>query len=141
MLDPALPPPANNPRYWVACGGYFAYMFARVATGTSVRVVAASQLMDSPGQEPSVTLLDWTTGKGTARYWVLALLLDSVALVDAYVQTALTANGTAQPAPWASPLASPATMSRVNGDFGSAAERAGVFTIVNGVVLMAGKSF
>jgi len=103
VLDPALPPPANNPRYWVAAGAYHAYMWARVATNTTVRVVAASQLMDAPGQEPSVTMLDWATGLGTARYWTLALLLDGVAMGDTFVRTSLTVNGTTPPTPWGSP--------------------------------------
>jgi hypothetical protein len=33
--------------------------------------------MDAPGQEPSVTMLDWSTGLGTAKYWVNDLLLSS----------------------------------------------------------------
>ena len=36
-----------------------------------------SQYMDAPGQEPSVSMLDWSTGRGTAKYWVNDLLLSS----------------------------------------------------------------
>ena len=44
-------PPDNNPRYWVAAAGYWAYIFARAANeSTSVVQVGASQLMDAPGQ-------------------------------------------------------------------------------------------
>ena len=87
-------PPDNNPRYWVAAAGYFAYMFARAANESATVVqVGASQLMDAPGQEPSVTLLDWASGKGTARLWIVKLLIDSVALGDVIAATTATASG------------------------------------------------
>jgi hypothetical protein len=59
VLKPDLAPPDNAPLYWVACGGMYAYMYGRLTTlrnttGNSVRVLGASQLMDAPGQEPSV---------------------------------------------------------------------------------------
>ncbi len=74
VLGPG-PPPGNNPRYWVAAAAYWAYMWARAARDSAtVRAVGASQFMDAPGQEPSVTLVDWSTGKGTARFWVVDLL-------------------------------------------------------------------
>ena len=73
------PPPGNNPRYWVAAAGYWAYMFAKaVNESATVRQVGASQLMDAPGQEPSVTLLDWSTGLGTARFWAVKLISESI---------------------------------------------------------------
>ena len=89
-------PPGNNPRYWVASGSYFVYLFARVATlpHTTVDVVGHSQLMDAPGQEPSVTLLDWTTGAGTAAYWATWLAVRAFALGDAFVASNVT-NATA----------------------------------------------
>jgi hypothetical protein len=98
VLTPGLSPPDNAPRYWVASAGYFAYMFARVAAAsTAVRVVGASQLMDAPGQEPSVTMLDWSTGEGTARLWVVQLLVAATEPGDRLVGTAatVTGNGTA----------------------------------------------
>jgi hypothetical protein len=39
-----------------------------------VDVVGESQLVGFPSQFPSVTLIDWTTGKPNARYAVLELL-------------------------------------------------------------------
>lgn len=102
----AQPVPANAPLYWVASAGYFAYMFCRVAASSAtVRSLGASQLMDAPGQEPSVTLLDWVrarwvlaggveprrlaqvSGNGTARYWVVKLIRESTTQGDALVQT------------------------------------------------------
>lgn len=77
VLNPELPVPANAPRYWVASAGYFAYMFCRVARASAtVRSLGASQLMDAPGQEPSVTMLDWVwarVGMRAPRAWRVVL--------------------------------------------------------------------
>ena len=93
VLGPGAPP-ANNPRYWVAAAGYWAYMWARAGNESrTVAQVGASQLMDGPGQEPSVSLLDWSTGLGTARFWVVRLVVESFALGDAIAPTAVVAAG------------------------------------------------
>jgi hypothetical protein len=58
----------------------------------------------APPQYPSVALLNWTDGSGTARYWALKLLVDSFspgapagklppALADALVNTTASAGG------------------------------------------------
>ena len=76
------------------CSSYFAYLFVRVATQhTTVDVVGHSQLMDAPGQEPSVTLLDWASGNGTAAYWATWLVVRAFAPGDEFVAT--TSNATA----------------------------------------------
>lgn len=91
-------PPDDSPRYWVAAAGYFAYMFARITNAsTSVVQIGASQLMDAPGQEPSVTLLDWSTGRGTARAWVVPLLAQSITLGSVFVETASASVGSDSP--------------------------------------------
>ncbi len=88
------PPPANNPRYWVASAAYWAYFWMRAARDArTVRAVCASQLMDAPGQEPSVTMLDWSTGKGTARLWVVALLVKELGQGQAMTATTATSTG------------------------------------------------
>jgi hypothetical protein len=47
VLNATLPPPADNPVYWVASGSYFAYLFAKIAVAnTTVKTVGQSQLMD-----------------------------------------------------------------------------------------------
>ncbi len=93
VLGPGAPP-ANNARYWVAAAGYWAYMLARAANESSTVVqVGASQLMDAPGQEPSVTLLDWETGLGTARFWAVRLLVEELAAGDAVVATTSVSVG------------------------------------------------
>jgi len=71
-------PPNDNPRYWVAAAGYWAYIYARASNESSTVVqVGASQFMDAPGQEPSVTLVDWASGNGTARFWVVRLFVET----------------------------------------------------------------
>ena len=86
-------PPGNAPRYWVAAAGYWAYLFGRLAaTSPTVRVLGASQLMDAPGQEPSVTLVDWQTGNGTARFWVVALFVRLFADGDVLAATTATVS-------------------------------------------------
>jgi hypothetical protein len=81
-------PPDNSPRYWVVSGSYFAYLFARVLElHTTVDQVGHSQLMDAPGQEPSVTLLDWASGRGTAAYWTTWLVIRAFALGDSLTKS------------------------------------------------------
>lgn len=62
----------------------------------SVQVLGFSQLAGSPKipewgipipQYPSVSLLDWRTGLGNARYWTLKLLIEEFAPGDALVST------------------------------------------------------
>jgi hypothetical protein len=87
-------PPDNNARYWVAAAGYWAYTFARAANESATVVqCGASQLMDAPGQEPSVSLLDWETGLGTARFWAVRLLVEELVLGDATVATTSVSTG------------------------------------------------
>lgn len=96
VLTPGLAPPANNPAYWVASGSYFVYLYTRISAipGTSVRVVGHSQIMDAPGQEPSVTLLDWSSGNGTAAYWATWMMIRAVTpAVDTFVNTTVVPGG------------------------------------------------
>jgi hypothetical protein len=72
------PDPAPIPdAYWNFSGGIFAYVFARLAL-MGIDIVGESQLVGYPGQFPSVTMLDWTTGLPNARYRVLELILDEI---------------------------------------------------------------
>lgn len=94
VLDPSLAPPNDNPRYWVAAAGYFAYLFGNLGvSSTYVHQLGASQLMDAPGQEPSVTLLDWSTGLGTSRLWIVKLLKDLTQVGDQLPYTVTNATG------------------------------------------------
>lgn len=78
------------PTYWNLCAATFAYVTGNLARA-GIEVVGASQLMGHPGQYPSVSLLDWTTGLPNARYDSLKLLIDHLLpgdrLVDHDVNT------------------------------------------------------
>lgn len=94
--DPGKGITANLPDiYWNAAGATYAYVFATLAP-LGVEVLGQSQLAGSPEipewgiplpQYPSVSLLDWRTGLGNARYWVLKLLIEEFAPGDALVST------------------------------------------------------
>jgi hypothetical protein len=71
--DPAPIPAA----YWNYSGCLYAYVFANLAL-LGIDVVGESQLVGYPGQYPSVSMVDWTTGLPTARYRVLELLLQEM---------------------------------------------------------------
>jgi hypothetical protein len=63
-------------RYWNAAAALYAYLFIEL-TKLGVDVVGESQLVGFPSQFPSVTMVDWTTGKPNARYWALKLIEDN----------------------------------------------------------------
>ena len=81
----------SDPTYWVAGGSYWAYLWARAAAaqGPKVAVVGQSQFMDSPDREAGVSMLDWTNGHGTAKYWINRLIIESVSLGDLFVETSI----------------------------------------------------
>lgn len=74
------------PRYWNLCGAMYAYLYARLAA-LGVQVAGESQLVGYPSQFPSVTMVDWRTGKPNARYWILKLLHDHLGPGDRLVST------------------------------------------------------
>jgi len=80
-----------SPSYWNLCAATFAYVAGNLAKA-GIQVVGASQLMGHPGQYPSVSLLDWTTGLPNTRYYSLKLLIDNLTpgerLVDGGLNTA-----------------------------------------------------
>jgi len=81
--------------YWNAAGSFYAYIFCRLST-LGIDVLGESQLIGYPAlpfldpQFPSVALLNWLNGEGTARYWVLKLLVDNLKLGDNMIVTAPT---------------------------------------------------
>jgi hypothetical protein len=98
--DPSFGRDANLPDiYWNAAGAMYAYLFSQLAP-LGVEVLGQSQLAGSPKipewgipfpQYPSVSLLDWRTGLGNARYWVLKLLLEEFHAGDSIVDAMVTA--------------------------------------------------
>ena len=71
----------KNPRpipnsYWNLSGAMYAYIYGRLAN-LGIDVAGESQLVGYPTQFPSVSMIDWKTGRPNARYWVLKLLRDN----------------------------------------------------------------
>jgi hypothetical protein len=62
--------------YWNLAGAEYAYIFSEL-THLGIDVAGESQLVGYPTQFPSVSMVDWTTGKPNARVWVLRLLHDN----------------------------------------------------------------
>ena len=97
--------------YWNAAAALYAFEFGSLVV-PGLDVVGMSQLVGYPTLEivrtdngktdvlepqfPSVAMLNWTDGSGTARYWTLKLIIDSlVPFSDSVVST--TVAGGAKP--------------------------------------------
>lgn len=63
-------------RYWNAAAALYAYLFA-AESRMGVDVIGESQLVGYPSQFPSVSMMNYNTGKPNARYWVLKLIHDN----------------------------------------------------------------
>ncbi len=89
IADHLLGPDGRIPEYyWNLASAVYAYLWSRLAE-LGIDVVGESQLVGYPTQFPSVTMLDWTTGRPNARYWTLKLLKDSFAPGDSLVRTSV----------------------------------------------------
>ena len=87
--------------YWNAVAASFAYLFGHLSA-VGIDMVGSSQLVgypqlynvtnlgDLPPQYPSVSMVNWTTGAGTARVWLLDLLIRNFEEGDKLVATAST---------------------------------------------------
>ncbi len=71
--------------HWNLVGSMFAYIYGELSK-LGIDIVCESQLVGYPTQFPSVSLLDWNTGKPNARYWVLKLLKDNFGPGDKIVE-------------------------------------------------------
>jgi hypothetical protein len=63
----------------------YAYIFGHL-TEMGIDVAGESQLVGYPTQFPSVSMVDWNTGKPNARTWVLKLLHDNFGPGDKLVE-------------------------------------------------------
>jgi hypothetical protein len=86
--DPGPPIPGA---YWNASAALYAYIYLETAK-MGIDVVGESQLVGFPSQFPSVTMLDWTTGKPNARFEVLRLIHDHLRPGVTLAQTELIAK-------------------------------------------------
>ena len=75
-----------TPEYWVWSGGIYAYIFAHVSE-LGIEAAGESQLIGYPGQFPSVSMVNYTTGAPTARLRVLQLLQASFGPGDEILAT------------------------------------------------------
>ena len=74
------------PKFWNLAGGMYAYLYIELAK-QGIDVIGESQLVGFPTQNPSVTMIDWNTGKPNARYWVLKLIKDNFSPGDEMLTT------------------------------------------------------
>ncbi len=72
--------------YWNLTCSMYAYLFGEL-TRMGIDVVGESQLVGYPTQFPSVSMVDWNTGKPNARLWVLKLLRENFGPGDNIVET------------------------------------------------------
>jgi len=72
--------------YWNLCAAMYAYLYAQLAN-LGIDVAGESQLVGYPTQFPSVSMVDWNTGRPNARSWVLKLLRDNFGPGDKLVET------------------------------------------------------
>ena len=74
--------------YWNLSAAVYAYLYAQLAE-IGIDVVGESQLVGYPGQFPSVSMIDWKTGRPNARYWVLKLIRENFGPGDKLAETKL----------------------------------------------------
>ena len=79
------PPPAA---YWNLAGALYAYLYMQLSQ-LGIDVIGESQLVGYPTQFPSVSMMDWTTHRPNARYWVLRLIHDNFHVGDRLMKTQL----------------------------------------------------
>jgi Glycosyl hydrolases family 39 len=72
--------------YWNLTCAMYAYIFGEL-TRIGVDLAGESQLVGYPTQFPSVSMVDWNTGKPNARLWVLKLLRENFGPGDKLVET------------------------------------------------------
>ncbi|MGZ4731992.1 MAG: GH39 family glycosyl hydrolase [Terriglobales bacterium] len=71
--------------YWNLTCAMYAYIFGEL-TRMGVDIAGESQLVGYPTQFPSVSMVDWNTGKPNARLWVLKLLRENFGPGDKLVE-------------------------------------------------------
>ncbi|MGA2683918.1 MAG: glycosyl hydrolase family 39 [Verrucomicrobiota bacterium] len=79
----------NLPVYWNAAGAMFAYLYAELSK-LGIENIGESQLVGYPTQYPSVSMVNWKTGKPNARFRVLELLKHNFGPGDVLVSTRVT---------------------------------------------------
>ncbi len=83
-----IPIPAG---YWNLSGALYAYVFLGL-TNIGIDVIGESQLVGYPTQFPSVSMMNWNSGKPNARYHILKLIKDNFGPGDTLVTTNIVGN-------------------------------------------------
>jgi hypothetical protein len=91
QTQPGYQHPTLPDSYWNLSSAVYAYLFGEL-TKMGIDVVAESQLVGYPTQFPSVSMVDWKTGKPNARYWTLKLLRDNFGPGDKLIEGARAAG-------------------------------------------------
>jgi hypothetical protein len=78
----------NRPIYWNAAGAMFAYLYVELGK-LGIEDIGESQLVGYPTQYPSVSMVNWETGKPNARFRVLELLKNNFGPGDKLAATQL----------------------------------------------------
>jgi hypothetical protein len=78
--------------YWNVSGAVYAYVYLGLVR-LGIDLIGESQLVGYPTQFPSVSMINWKTGKPNARYWVLKLIHDNLGPGDALVNTDIVGDG------------------------------------------------
>jgi hypothetical protein len=87
------PSDANIPEgYWNLSGALYAYVYLGLVR-MGIDIIGESQLVGYPTQFPSVSMINWKTGRPNARYWVLKLIHDNFGPGDALVNTDVVGDG------------------------------------------------
>jgi hypothetical protein len=89
--DPSANAAAIPSPYWNLSAAVYAYLYAQLAN-LEIDVIGESQLVGYPTQFPSVSMIDWNTGKPNARYWALKLLRENFHAGDKLVETKLDSS-------------------------------------------------
>lgn len=76
----------NLPVYWNAAGAMYAYLYLQLSK-LGIENIGESQLVGYPTQFPSVSMVNWETGKPNARFRVLELLKQNFGPGDKLVST------------------------------------------------------
>jgi hypothetical protein len=78
--------------YWNLSGALYAYVYLGLVR-MGIDLIGESQLVGYPTQFPSVSMINWKTGRPNARYWVLKIIHDNLGPGDALVNTGVVGDG------------------------------------------------
>jgi hypothetical protein len=99
-LDPATATSNADPNipesYWNLSGAVYAYVYEELSK-LGIDIVGESQLVGYPSQFPSVSMVDWRTGRPNARFRILELIKANMGSGDRIIDLAIDPIFDAQP--------------------------------------------